>query len=333
MSLLVLPRHFSNRAELYHQFSRLTAAGIGIPQAVEIQHRSPPAYAYRQPLAIIRQRLAEGATFAEALQSTGSWLPAFDAALLHAGEQSGRLPHCFDLLANHYERNAVLLKKTISSLLYPALLFHMAVLIAPLPNLVKTWNVFAYLAKTLAVFVPVYAIVGFIVVALQGNHGEKWRKLIESVLHRVPLLGKARKNLALARLASALEALIAAGVNIVEAWSLAAAASGSPALRKAVAAWESQLTAGVTPAEMVRDTRAFPELFANLYNTGELTGSLDDALRRIHRLYQEDGERQLQMVADWTPKLVYFGVVILVAWQAIRFWTGYFDQINQVITQ
>lgn len=333
MSLLVLPRHFSNRAELYHQFSRLTAAGIGIPQAVEIQHRSPPAYVYRQPLAIIRQRLAEGATFSEALQSTGSWLPAFDAALLHAGEQSGRLPHCFDLLATHYERNAVLLKKTLTSLLYPALLFHMAVLIAPLPDLVKTWNVFAYLAKTLAVFVPTYAIIAFVVLALQGNHGEKWRKLIESVLHRVPLLGKARKNLALARLASALEALIAAGVNIIEAWSLAAAASGSPGLREAVTAWEPQLAAGVTPAEMVRDTRAFPELFANLYHTGEVTGSLDDALRRIHRLYQEDGERQLQLVADWTPKLVYFGVVILVAWQAIRFWTGYFDQINQVITQ
>ena len=115
--------------------------------------------------------------------------------------------------------------------------------------------------------------------------------------------------------------------------SIGAPARDSPAIRAPGTAWEPQRTDGVTPAEMVRDTRDFPELFDNLYSTGELTGSLDDALRRIHRLYQEDGERQLQMVADWTPKLVYFGVVILVAWQAIRFWTGYFDQINQVITQ
>ena len=56
-------------------------------------------------------------------------------------------------------------------------------------------------------------------------------------------------------------------------------------------------------------------------------------MRRLHRLYQDEGERQLQLVADWTPKLVYFGVVILVAWQVIRFWTGYFDQINQVIPE
>ncbi len=333
MSLFILPRHFSNRAELYHQFARLTAAGIGIPQAVEIQHRSPPSHSFRLPLSIVLRRIAEGATFSEALHSTGSWLPTFDSALLHAGEQSGRLPSCFELLANHYERNAALLKKTLASLFYPALLFHMAILIAPLPDLVSSGNVFAYLAKTVSVFVPVYAIIAFIVLALQGQRGEKSRKIVEAALQRVPLLGKARKNLALARLSSALEALITAGVNIIEAWELAGPASGSPALQEAIESWKPRLLHGATPAELVQGSSAFPELFANLYSTGEITGSLDITMRRLHRLYQDEGERQLQLVADWTPKLVYFGVVILVAWQVIRFWTGYFDQINQVIPE
>lgn len=333
MSLFILPRHFSNRAELYHQFSRLTAAGIGIPQAVEIQHRSPPSHSFRLPLSIVLRRITEGATFSEALRSTGSWLPSFDSALLHAGEQSGRLPSCFELLANHYERNAALLKKTLTSLFYPALLFHMAILIAPLPDLVSTGNMFAYLAKTVSVLSPVYAIVAFVVLALQGQRGERWRMIVETALQRVPLLGKARTNLALARLSSALEALVTAGVNIMEAWGLAGAASGSPALQEAIESWKPRLTDGATPAELVQSSSVFPTLFANLYNTGEITGSLDVTLRRLHRLYQDEGERQLQLVADWTPKLVYFGVVILVAWQVIRFWTGYFDQINQVIPQ
>jgi len=333
MSLFILPRHFSNRAELYHQFSRLTSAGIGIPQAVEIQHRSPPSRSFRLPLSIVLTRIAEGATFSEAVRSTGSWLPSFDAALLHAGEQSGRLPHCFDLLATHYERNAALLKKTLTSLFYPALLFHMAILIAPLPELVRTWDVVAYLAKTVGIFVPVYAIAIFIVLVLQGQHGEKWRRIVEAVLQRVPLLGKARKNLALARLAAALEALIAAGVNIIEAWELAGAASGSSNLQEVISRWKPRLRDGATPAELAQGSRAFPELFANLYSTGEITGSLDVTLQRLHRLYQDEGERQLQLLADWTPKVVYFGVVILVAWQVIRFWTGYFNQINEILPQ
>lgn len=332
MSFLVTPGQHSQRAELYQQLSQLTAAGVGLPQAIEIQHRSPPARSFRAPLASVTRRLTEGATFHEALQSTGRWLPAFDAALIQAGEQSGRLPACFTLLAAHYQRNAALLRKTISSLIYPALLLHMAVFIGPLPELVRSWNLIAYLAKTVGVLIPLYGAVTFVIVAMQGQHGERWRSLVESILRRVPLLGKARRNLSLARLASALEALITAGVNIIEAWELAATASGSPALRRTVARWKPDLLSGVTPAEAVRNSSEFPELFANLYSTGEVTGSLDDTLRRLHTLYQSEGERQLTAVAEWTPKLIYFAVVIFVAWQVIRFYLGYFQQIDRAIS-
>jgi type II secretory pathway component PulF len=332
MSFLVTPGQHSQRAELYQQLSQLTAAGVGLPQAIEIQHRSPPARSFRAPLAVVLRRLAEGATFHDALQSTGRWLPAFDAALLQAGEQSGRLPACFSLLASHYQRNAALLRKTISSLIYPALLLHMAVFIGPLPELVRSWNLFAYLLKTVGALIPLYGAVAFVMVAMQGQHGERWRSLIEALLRRVPLLGKARRNLALARLASALEALITAGVNIIEAWEMAATASGSPALRRAVARWKPDLLTGMTPAEAVRNSGEFPELFANLYHTGEVTGSLDDTLRRLHTLYQIEGERQLTAVAEWTPKLIYFAVVLFVAWQVIRFYLGYFQQIDRAIS-
>jgi type II secretory pathway component PulF len=331
MSLLILPRHFSQRAELYHQFSRLTTAGIGIPQAVEIQHRSPPARSFRGPLRVVMERLAQGATFHESLLSTGAWLPAFDAALLHAGEQSGRLPACFDLLAAHYERNARLLQQAISSLIYPALLFHVAVLLGPLPELVRTWELIPYLAKILVVLLPIYGITSFIVLAMQGRHGESWQSLLEFVLRHVPLLGKARRNLALARLASSLEALIAAGVTIIEAWELSAGACGSPALKRTILSWKPQLLDGMTPADLVTASGAFPELFSNLYHTGEITGSLDDALRKLHQLYQADAERQFQAVADWTPKLVYFGVVFVVAWRVISFWSDHFKQIGEAI--
>ncbi len=52
--------------------------------------------------------------------------------------------------------------------------------------------------------------------ACQGKRGERWRTRVESVLHPVPLLGTARKYLALSRLASALEALIGSGVSIIK---------------------------------------------------------------------------------------------------------------------
>ncbi|HEY9174401.1 MAG TPA: type II secretion system F family protein, partial [Verrucomicrobiae bacterium] len=126
-----------------------------------------------------------------------------------------------------------------------------------------------------------------------------------------------------------LEALISAGVTVVEAWQLAARASGSPALEHAVTRWRSSLAAGQTPAELVTASGRFPELFANQYATGEQSGKLDDSLRRLNRYYQEEGSRKLEAVAQWTPRFFYLIVAGLVAWKVINFWMGYFEQIQK----
>ena len=132
MSLTVTPAQLAQRAGLYHQLSQLVAAGIGLPQAIQIQQRSPPSRAFREPLSRIKERLAEGSTFTEACVSAGNWLPEFDASLIEAGEKSGRLPECFKLLAEHYTERASLLRQSISSLAYPAFLFHFAIFIGPI---------------------------------------------------------------------------------------------------------------------------------------------------------------------------------------------------------
>ena len=158
---------------------------------------------------------------------------------------------------------------------------------------------------------PVYGIAAFLVYALQSRHGEDWRAKVETVLHRVPLLGTGRRYLALSRLSAALEALLSAGVTIIEGWELAAAASGSPALRRTVMAWRPLLKAGRTPAELVRSSSDFPDLFINQYATGEISGTLDDTLRRMQAYYQEEGSRKLHSVAQWAPRLIYIGVLFM----------------------
>src|SRR5262249_25105084 len=147
--------------------------------------------------------------------------------------------------------------------------------------------------KTFGVLFPLYAVVLLVIYAAQGRHGETWRGWMESLFGRVPLLGKARRYLALARLSAALEALLSGGVTIIEAWELAATASGSPALRRLVVGWRPLVDAGQTPSEVVNASRRFPELFANQYATGEVSGKLDDALRRLHQYYQNEGSRKL----------------------------------------
>lgn len=330
MPLLPTPGYYASRARLYQQLGQLTAAGLTLTAAIELQRRNPPSRSLRAGLEVVLAELQRGSTFGDAMQAAVRWLAPFDTALLHAGEQSGRLPACFEILAEHYENNARLLREVISGLAYPALLFHLAILLAPLPQLVLTGNVVGYLTGVLAVFIPAYAIILGFAWLMGGTHRGRWQAGAEAVLHWVPIFGRARRNLAVARLSSALEALISAGVPILQAWELAAAACGSSALEQAVSRWKPLVENGVTPAEALQQSPEFPEVFVSLYHTGEVTGSLDDTLRRLQVLHQEEGTRQMKALAEWTPKLVYFGIVIMVAWQVISFWTGYFSALGRL---
>ena len=334
MPLIFTLGQLAGRAEFYTQLAQLTNAGIGVVGALQQILRSPPARSYRDPLKILLGELARGQTLTRALVATGDFLPTFDTALLQAGEKSGRFDECFRLLAEYYATRARLARLTISQLLYPIGLLHFAVFVfcVVLPFAYSGFSAspLLLLLKAALVLSPFYVLVVLGVLLFQSKHGEKWQAVMEAFLNAIPVLGTARRCLSLARLAIALEALISAGVNIIQAWEIAANASGSPALKRAIAAWQPQLASGHTPAQLVRETRNFPEMFSNLYTTGEVSGKLDESLKNLYRYYQEEGTRKLQTLATLLPKVVYLLVMLGIAYAIIKFYMGYFSQIEKI---
>ena len=326
--MIITPGQLSRRADFYHQLGQLTGAGLGLIQALEQLRRNPPDRSYREPIGRVLEEITGGCTFTDAVRGCGHWLPAFDIAFLQAGEHSGRLDACFRLLADYYTDRARLARQMIGDLAYPAFLLHFAVFIFPFAQFFSSGNWVAYLCQTFGVLIPLYGVVALIIFATQSRHGEAWRAAIESILHPVPVLGQGRRYLALGRLAAALEALLSAGVTIIEAWELAATASGSPALRRTVLGWRPMVNAGQTPAEAVGASGSFPELFASQYATGEISGQLDGTLRRLHVYYQEEGSRKLHAVARWTPRAIYFCVVLIIAFRIVGFYTNYFNLVR-----
>jgi type II secretory pathway component PulF len=334
MSLIITPGQLTRRAELYYQIAQLAAAGIGLIQALEQLERHPPARSFRKPLQLLLAKIHEGATFTDSLRATSGWLPQFDIALIEAGERSGRIDICLRVLSDYYHARAKLTKQMLSQLVYPVGLIHFAVLvfliIVPWAGSQFHTSVPWLFLKAALVLAPLYLGTAFMVFAMQSRHGEAWRSLVESTLRYVPMLGSARRDLAIARLSLALEALINSGVNIIEAWTLAAEAAASPALKRVVATWKPAFDEGHTPADLVRQSPRFPEIFANFYASGELSGKLDESLHRLQSYYQDEGNRKLEAIAQWTPKIIYGIVAAVIAFKIVQFYTGYFHQISTI---
>jgi type IV pilus assembly protein PilC len=262
------------------------------------------------------------------MRAVRDWLPDFDITLIEAGEQSGRLDRCFRMLADYYVERAKVARKVIGSLAYPAFLLHMLAGVATL--VMFFWAPKLCVLPLVALF-GVYVATFVLVYATQNKHSEAWRAKVEMVLRAIPLLGKARKHLAVARFSAALEALISAGVSIIEAWALAARASGSIALQRTVDSWIPALRSGKTPAELLQETRAFPDVFTSQYAAGEVSGKLDETLERLRDYYQEDGGQKVRALAQWVPIGIYLIVAICIGGFVIWFWMTYFGKVGEAV--
>lgn len=331
MPLIVTPRQLNQRAELYHQLGIMITAGLSVHKALEHLLTNPPSMDLVAPISQLLGNLNQGLTVSESIQRIGKWTPSFDLALIDAGERSGRLDACFKLLSVYYHERAQMAKQMISDSLYPLFLFNFAVFLYPAIDLVLHGNLGHFLLVTVGIAGPIYILAFFIIYACQSRHNEAWRSKVEELLGRVPILGTARRQLALARLATALESLINAGVPIIMAWELAATSSGSPAIDRRVKSWKPKLEEGSTFSELVSKSPEFPELFANLYHTGEVSGTTDTTLRRLHTLYQEEGFSKMKALSQWAPKIVYFGVILFVAWKIISGFIASQSELNKVL--
>ena len=348
---MVTPAQLKQRAELYHQLGTSISAGVPLIKALQMASTRQALRASQSTIARLIGYLQEGHSLKDSIHliQTGRTaperlpgmevslaphrgkfsIPEFDLELLSVGEETGRLDAVFKQLAEYYAAKAQIIRDTINGLLVTTATLHVFLLVFPLGYLISFVQGIMggdlsqcrpFIIEKFLVFGALYGAIFLFIFACQGTRGENWRATVEVIFQCVPMLRKALKYLALARFTASLESLTNAGVPVLKSWSLAARSSGSPHLTRQIHAWMPQLETGLTPAEMVNQVRYFPELFANLYSTGEVSGKMDETLVRLRDYYKEEGFRTLRLFTRVLNGTIYFLVVLLVAYNIIQFY-------------
>jgi type IV pilus assembly protein PilC len=334
--VILTPGQLNRRAELYHQLGSMIAAGVPLIKSLEMAGNNVSLRSSRKYIATLLEHMRDGQTLSDAMLHVHGWLPDFDAALLAAGEQSGKLDFSFKRLGEYYASRAQIIRETISSLAIAALNLHVFLFIFPLSVLIK----FAmgllnsdyrlclpFIKEKIIVYGLLWGVIIFFIFACQGKRGDRWRAILESLNQLVPVLRTASKYLVLYRFTTALESLVNSGISILKGLPMAAAGSGSPHLKSKVAEWPRQLESGTTPSELIRGLAYFPDMYANLYHTGEISGRLDDSLVRLQTYYHEEGFRLLRLFMRVFSRGVYLLIALMIAYNVIGFYTGYFQNL------
>ena len=306
---------FLEREQLFHALAQLSRSGIALGQAFELVARNTN----RRVQSCLRILVASRQTLenlGEAFRRAG--FSESDAAIIQAGEASGRLDAVFLELAQFYAQLAQARRSVIAKSIYPVLVLHLAAILLAIPPAVLSGGWTVFLTQSLPI------LMGFYLCILLGV--ALWR-IVRSALSRsslsartiirIPVLGRFLLNWTLWKFTSVLSLYIAAGGSFLRAFEMAGKACGNASVMASTTAALSRVRCGESLSEAFRYQPDLSEPLLRSIEIGEHAGRLDEELRRAADLFRNQTLQNIDALARWSPRILYVSVVLFTGWRII----------------
>ena len=320
---------FRQREQLFHELAQFSRSGIALGQAFELLSRRSDSQ-IGNCLKNLKASLAASGNLGRALREAG--FSESDAAVVQAGEASGRLDAVFLELGEFYGQLAQARRTIIAKSIYPLVVLHLAAILLAIPPalLGGGWSVF--LAQSLPILGGFYAFLALGAIL--------WRIIRSLLLHsptlankivRLPLLGHFLLHWTVWKFASVLSLYIAAGGSLLRAFEMAGAACENAALKSAATSALSRIQLGESLSAAFRSEPAIPELLLRSIEVGEHAGRLAEESRRVAELYKNKTLQTLDTLAEWSPRVLYVCILVFTGWRIITMVTNLVQHVESTL--
>jgi type IV pilus assembly protein PilC len=138
------------------------------------------------------------------------------------------------------------------------------------------------------------------------------RKVIDSLLLKIPIIGMIFRKIAVARFSRTLSTLLSSGVPILQALDITARTAGNVIIEEAILQVRAGVERGESFVEPLKATEVFPHMVAQMVGIGEQTGALDSMLGKIADFYEQEVDAAIaNLLTLMEPILIGFlGVTI-----------------------
>jgi type IV pilus assembly protein PilC len=317
------------------QFSVMIDAGLPLVQCLDILSQQQQSKYFQQVLAQVRQDVEEGSTLAAAMTRHPKVFDQLYSNMVEAGETGGILDLILQRLSTFIEKIVKLKRDVVSALIYPVaviLLAIVAIAVIMVVVIPQFQNIFlGLLGPGEPLPLPTRIVVGFsnflagwgglcilaaiiaIVVGLRFYYKTlNGRKVIDTILLKVPILGPIFLKIAIARFSRTLSTLLSSGVPILQSLDITARTAGNVVVENAIIQIRDGVEQGKSFVEPLRASELFPHMVAQMVGIGEQTGALDSMLGKIADFYEQEVDTAIaNLLTLMEPALIGFlGVTI-----------------------
>ncbi|UCD00090.1 MAG: type II secretion system F family protein [Phycisphaerales bacterium] len=255
--------------------------------------------------------VSQGNPLAETMGRNRRVFSPLDVMLIGAGETSGNLAELTGLLGKWHEMSRRMLRKMLSGMLLPVLILTIAAFVVPVPGFILgDQTIGAYLLSVVCILLLFWipATIIFLIVYATPKTGPL-RRLLDRVVLRIPVLGRAMYRVALSRFLWVFHALCKAGVPLGECVGMAIPAAGNAVVGDMFQEAARRVRVGEPLGEGL--SPRLPRELVEMWKVGEETGTLDEVTKRLADQNTDAAEFWLGEFARWFPRFVYFLVCLL----------------------
>jgi type IV pilus assembly protein PilC len=313
------------------ELATLLRAGMPLVQSLELLKGRVSSPLFRTVLDDVHERVRAGAALSDAFAAHGSLFPSIYTASLVAGERSGNLDAVLRRFVEYTKVIATMKRKTVSALVYPAILISLALVLVSIIVL-KVVPAFSDFYASFGADLPlvtriIVAVSDFIrgqflwlAIALVAavvlfaswirRPGQKAR--FDRLLLKVPVVGDIAAKFSTSQMARTLATLLGGGLPLVNALDIAAKSVGNQFMAMELDVVSARVREGVSFSAALEARRVFPDVAVKMAEVGESTGALQDMLNTVADFYDEEISTNMErFVALVEPVLlVVMGIVI-----------------------
>ncbi len=314
------------------ELSTLLQAGLALDHALTTLEDISPHPALKKMLANINQRVKGGEPLSTAMEAQGQIFSKLYLNTIRAGEAGGSMHVVLERLADYLERTAELRNEVLSALLYPAILFMVAML-----------SIFILLSFVVPQFVPLFEDVGQalplltqIVFTSAELIQSYWWVILAAVIFfiwivdkklqnpvtrmrwddwclGVPLYGELITKLDVARFSRTLGTLLINGVPLLVAIGIVKEVVSNRVLARIINEAAKGLEQGRGLAKHLAQSDRFPQLAVQLIHVGEETGQLESMLLKTADIYEDESKTTIKRLLTLLEPILILSLGAIIA--------------------
>jgi len=289
------------------ELATLLKAGMPLVQSLDLLKRRVESPTFRTVLDDIHEKVRSGTALSDAFALHGELFPRVYTASILAGERSGNLEAVLRRYVEYTKIIQTVKSKTVSALVYPAILVSLALALvslivlkvvpafsdfyasfgADLPLVTRIIvQISAFLRAQMLLIVAALVVAVAVVLSWVRQPGQKAR--FDHALLGVPMLGQVARKFSTSQMSRTLATLLGGGLPLVNALDIAARSIGNQFMAQQLEIVGARVREGESFAAALEARHAFPEVAVKMAEVGESTGALQDMLNTVADFYDEE---------------------------------------------